>query len=337
MRILILKPSSLGDVVQALPVLRLLKSHWPRAEVYWWVDAVLSPLLEGDPDLDGLFAFHRRRWASPRYWPEALRSIREMRRRRFDLVMDLQALARSAILARLCGAARSVGLEDFREAAPAFYDVRVPRRSYHTHAVDWYLDAVRALGVPVTDKFDWLPRRPAVAEKVAMAAADAPRWIALHPGARWLNKRWPVTHFAALVKLLAVRQPAARFVLLGASGDAALTATVAAAAPERCLNLAGATSLWEMIEWVRRSDVVVTNDTGPMHVAAALGRPVVAIFGPTEPRRTGPYGQIDRVLTAGLPCAPCMTSTCHFERPLECLRATTPERVAHAVLANLSD
>ena len=124
-------------------------------------------------------------------------------------------------------------------------------------------------------------------------------------------------------------------VLLGAGGDAALTTEVAAAAPGRCLNLAGATSLWEMIEWLRLSEIMVTNDTGPMHVAAALGRPVVALFGPTEPRRTGPYGQIEYALTAGLACAPCMTSDCHFDRPIECLNAISPARVADAVLTRL--
>ncbi len=336
MRILILKPSSLGDVVQAIPVLRLAKQHWPHADIFWWLDATLAPLLDGDPDLSGLFLFHRQRWKSPLRWLEVFRSIRDMRRHRLDLVVDLQALARSAVLARLTGATTSIGLEDYREAAPAFYDVRVPRRTYHTHAVDWYLDAVRALGAPVHNRFEWLPRRSGVAEKVEVAASAAPRWIALHPGARWLNKRWPAAHFAKLVRLLADRLPDTRFVLLGAAGEAALTAEVAAAAPERCLNLAGATSLWEMIEWARRSTALVTNDTGPMHVAAALGRPVIAIFGPTEPRRTGPYGQIGHVLTAGLPCSPCMSSHCHLDKPIECLRAVSPERVATAVMAHLA-
>lgn len=334
-RILILKPSSLGDVVQAIPVLRLVKRQWPGAEIFWWVDASLSPLLEGDPDLAGIFRFHRKRWGSPRYWNEAVASIRDLRRYRFDLVLDLQALARSAVLARLTGGAMVVGLEDFREAAPAFYDRRIPRRTYETHAVDWYLDAARALGIPVKWDFDWLPVRPAEAAKVREAAAGVESWIALHPGARWLNKRWPVRHFTTLVKLLSVRLPSARFAVLGAGGDAALAAEVTAAAPDRCLDLTGQTSLPEMVEWLRMSRVLVTNDTGPMHVAAALGRPVVGIFGPTNPRRTGPYGQIAHALTSSLACAPCMSSHCHFERPIECLNAISPERVAVEVVARI--
>src|SRR5581483_11138905 len=91
-KILILKPSSLGDIVQALPVLRLLKLRWPESEIFWWIDSGLAPLLEGDPDLAGVVRFERRRWASPRHWPEMWRSILWMREQAFDLVIDLQCL-----------------------------------------------------------------------------------------------------------------------------------------------------------------------------------------------------------------------------------------------------
>jgi heptosyltransferase-1 len=100
-RILILKPSSLGDVVQALPVLRLLKQHLPASEIYWWIDTNLAPLLEGDLDLAGVIHFHRRRWAAPRYWPEIAHSIRWMRQQAFDWVIDLQSLMRSGVFAWL--------------------------------------------------------------------------------------------------------------------------------------------------------------------------------------------------------------------------------------------
>ena len=101
--------------------------------------------------------------------------------------------------------------------------------------------------------------------------------------------------------------------------------------PIRCLNLCGATSLPELIEWIRLADLMITNDTGPMHAAAALGRPLVALFGPTEPRRTGPYGRLENVLRLDLPCSPCLKSTCHFEKPEECLGALSPELVFERV------
>ena len=110
---------------------------------------------------------------------------------------------------------------------------------------------------------------------------------------------------------------------------------IAAAVPGRCLNLAGGLSLLEMIEWLRLCAVMVSNDTGPMHVAAALGRPVVALFGPTEPRRTGPYGQLDGVLQFRAACVPCMKSVCRSADPLECLHRTTPETVARRVMEKL--
>ena len=351
MKILILKPSSLGDVIQALPVLRLLKLRWPHAQIYWWVDSALAPLLEGDPDLAGVVRFERRRWGHPRYWPEMVRSIHGLRQMKFDLVIDLQCLARSAIFAWLANGRKLVGLDEIREGARAFYDFVVPRGSFHTHAVDWYLSVLPLLDVPVHNHFEWLPARPAVAAAIRQKWPDgpvaappparvqgsrnalhSPGWIVIQPGARWANKRWPVEHYTELVRLLAQQHPAARFVILGAKSDHLLGAIIADGAPERCLNLCGETTLPEMVEWIRRCDLMVTNDTGPMHAAAALKKRLIALFGPTEPRRTGPYGQVEQVLRIDLPCSPCMKPRCRFERPEECLRALSPRQV----LARLS-
>ncbi|HKS35842.1 MAG TPA: glycosyltransferase family 9 protein, partial [Verrucomicrobiae bacterium] len=166
MRILILKPSSLGDVVQALPVLRLLKLHLPASEIYWWIDSRLSPLLEGDPDLAGLFPFERRRWSSPLHWGELFASVRRMRELKFDWVIDLQSLMRSGIFAWLANGSLTIGLEDRREGAAAFYDIAVPRPSFHTHAVDWYLNVLPVVGVPVHWNFTWLPPRERVAAEL---------------------------------------------------------------------------------------------------------------------------------------------------------------------------
>jgi lipopolysaccharide heptosyltransferase II len=188
------------------------------------------------------------------------------------------------------------------------------------------------LGVPVHRNFDWLPERPDAAQAVRAKWRPEPgRWIALQPGARWLNKRWPVEHFADLVRMLAQRFADVRFVTLGGPADRELGERVAREAPARCLDLTGRTTLPEMVEWTRLCELMITNDTGPMHVAAALNKPVVALFGPTEPRRTGPYGQLDRVLQHDLPCVPCMKDSCNYRQPFECLRAITPDRVAARV------
>jgi len=370
LKILILKPSSLGDVIQALPVLRLIKSHLPASEVFWWIDAHLAPLLEGDPDLAGVVRFERKRWAAPRHWPEMLHSIHWMREQHFDWVIDLQCLARSGAFAWLASGKLLIGLDEVREGARGFYDVAVRRASFHTHAADWYLAVLPKLGVPVHKNFQWLPERPAVAAEVkrkwpgeaqkgkdegrepvrtpilrseaaegrpdshpslrsygGQAALRTAHWIALQPGARWENKRWPAGHYAELIRRMAGKFPDARFAILGAAEDRPLGEIIARAQPQRCLNLCGQTSLPEMVEWLRRCDLLVTNDTGPMHAAAALGRPLVAIFGPTEPRRTGPYGHLESVLRIDLPCSPCLKSHCTYEKPDECLKAISPETV----------
>ncbi|HMP81413.1 MAG TPA: lipopolysaccharide heptosyltransferase II [Verrucomicrobiota bacterium] len=328
MKILILKPSSLGDVVQAIPVLRLIKRHLPAAQIYWWIETGLAPLLEGDPDLAGVVRFDRRRWATPANWNQLWRDVQWLRAQRFDWVIDLQCLLRSGAFAWIADGDFLIGLDEKREGARGFYDVAVPRASYHTHAVDWYLSVLPRLGVPVHWNFDWLPHSPAIAAAVREKwKPDTDLWIALQPGARWTNKRWPATHFAELIRLLSSRYDDARFAILGGSDDIALADSIVSAAPERCLNLAGRTSLLEMVEWLRLSRLLVTNDTGPMHVAAALRMPVVATLGPTDERRTGPYGQLDRVVRHPLPCAPCMKSRCHYSLPMECLNAISPAEV----------
>ena len=345
MKILILKPSSLGDVIQALPVLRLLKRHLPASEIFWWIDSALAPLLEGDPDLAGIVRFERKRWAAPRHWPEMLRSLRWMRAQNFDWVIDLQCLARSGAFAWLANGQFLIGLDEVREGARGFYDVAVRRASFHTHAADWYLAVLPKLGVPVHKNFVWLPNRPEVAAEVKCKWPDAfnpqsairnPQWIALQPGARWENKRWPVEYFAGLVRQLAKKYPDARFAVLGAAEDQPLGETIARIGAQRCLNLCGRTSLLEMVEWLRRCELLVTNDTGPMHVAAALGKPLVALFGPTEPRRTGPYGHLESVLRIDLPCSPCLKSHCTWEKPDECLKAISPTMVFERVCRQLS-
>ncbi|MGH7952142.1 MAG: glycosyltransferase family 9 protein, partial [Limisphaerales bacterium] len=241
MKILILKPSSLGDVVQALPVLRLLKLHFPAAGIFWWIDSNLAPLLENDPDLAGVIRFERKRWAAPKHWLEIFRNIQWMRAKHFDLVIDLQCLARSGAFAWLARGKFSIGLDDIREGARGFYDVIVPRKNFYTHAVDWYLSVLPRLGVPVHKNFQWLPERPQISaevkrkwlcearsEKVEGRKSARPStftlstsvaWIALQPGARWKNKRWPIELFAELIRLLAEKFPDARFAILCSDDD----------------------------------------------------------------------------------------------------------------------
>jgi heptosyltransferase I len=340
LKILILKPSSLGDIIQALPVLRLLKLHFRDAEIYWWVDSRFSPLLEDDPDLDGIVLFERKHWASPAYWPQILGSVLWMRAKQFDWVIDLQGLLRSAVFAWLARGKFLIGLdtprEGGREGANTFYDCAVPAPAT-AHAVERYLAVLPALNVPVHTKFRWLPERPHIAAvvKAKWPQVEDARWIALQPGARWPTKCWPAQNFAELVRRLAQKFPDVRFAVMGSADDKPLGEIISRVVPERILNLCGETSLPEMMEWLRFCKLMITNDTGPMHVAAALGVPVVALFGPTDPGSTGPYGQLENVLRIDLPCAPCFKSSCSWKNPMECLTAITPQAVFEFVQKKL--
>ena len=332
MKVLILKPSSLGDVVQALPVARLLRRARPDTTIHWWLNRELTPLLDGDPDIARVVPFDRKRLGRISGLPRLASHLRAIRAERYDWVIDLQSLARSAFVSWYARGGFTIGLDDRREGAPAFYDQAVPRSGFATHAVDWYLDVLRALGIPVDGDFEWLPARPEVFRllRCRIPLLD-PDCIALQPGARWENKRWPLDHFRQVIAQLRTRLPRTQILILGGADDRPLGSALAAGGVSGVLDLTGQLDLQELVEVMRRVRVLVTNDTGPMHIAAALGRPVVGLFGPTEPRRTGPYGLHHRILRHELPCSPCMKSRCRWRDPLACLIGITPRQVADAV------
>lgn len=333
-----------------MPVLRVIKRAWPHAQVYWWIEAAFAPLLEGDPDLDGLFIFRRKGWQTVAWWREVWQTVAAVRSHRFDYVLDLQGLSRSAFFAWLANGAVAAGLdnerEGRREAAQIFYDVLARPSPRGTPAADRYLGMLEILGLPIDWNFQWLPQRKPVAARVQESAASlaAPsesaarqRWVMLLPGARWMNKRWPAESFAQTAALLRAQDPDLRFAVLGVAGDKPLAELICRANPDHCVDLTGKTSLPEMIEWLRLADLVISNDTGPLHVAAALERPIIAIYGPSDPDYTGPHGQRDAVLQcADLPCVPCMSQTCDYADPLACMKAITPELVSTRALSLLT-
>jgi heptosyltransferase-1 len=312
----------------------MIRAKHPDAEISWWISDDLSPLLDGDPDIPNLIEFHRKKWASPRYWGDIARSIAAARRLRFDWVLDLQGLARSAAYSWFVNGGFTVGLDNPREGASLAYDVAVGRPSESSHAVDWYLEVLTALDVPVQWDFEWLPRRP-LAEVAVERGLDG--WsgplITICPGARWNTKRWPVERFERLIDRIEEAVPETRIAVIGGRGDREMGEALIRGNPERRLDLTGRTSLAEMIEWIRRSAMLITNDTGPMHVGAALKTPVVGLFGPTDPRQTGPYGQLNETLQVGtLPCVPCRKSACRRPVSMECLVELTPEFVFERVM-----
>ena len=328
MKLLILKPSSLGDVIHALPVLRLIKRQRPHWQVHWWIAQSFAPLLQNDPDLAAVHPFRRRGWGTPVGLARGVQQLRQLHRERFDVVLDLQGLARSAAFSWIARAGLTIGLHQHREGAAAAYDVAVERPSPNAHAVDWCRAVLPHLGLENNDDFEWMPRRDNPLPECCEAGQ---RWLVLCPGARWKNKRWPMESFETLTRNLLMEQGNLRVVVLGGKEDAELGVRLGAIGA-RCVDKTGQTTLPEMVEWIRASEAMVTNDTGPMHVAAALGKPVVALFGPTDPRRTGPYQASGTVLqTSAMECVPCLSRTCTAERERDCLRSIEVEKVAAEV------
>ena len=328
MKLLILKPSSLGDVIHALPVLRLIKRQRPHWQVHWWISQSFAPLLQNDPDLASVHPFHRRGWGTPAGLARGVQQLGRIHRGRFDVVLDLQGLARSAAFSWIARAGLTIGLHQHREGAAVAYDVVVERPSPNAHAVDWCRAVLPHLGLENNDDFEWMPRRD---DTLPEGCEAGQRWLALCPGARWANKRWPAESFETLTRQLLMEQSDLRVVVLGGLEDSELGARISAVGA-RCVDKTGQTTLPEMVEWIRASEAMVTNDTGPMHVAAALDKPVVALFGPTDPRHTGPYQTRGSVLqTTAMDCVPCLSRTCIAERERDCLRSIEVAKVAAEV------
>jgi lipopolysaccharide heptosyltransferase I len=331
-RVCIIKPSSLGDVVHALPVLSAFRSLWPDAHLAWVVNRGLRGLLDGHPDLDEVIPFDRSKATfSPGGIASISRFLIDLRRHRFELVVDLQGLLRSGVMAGATGAPVRVGLTDAREGARHFTTHRVESPGPESHAVDRLLKVAEAFGADVSK-----PRfRVAVGSDDARWASETlstlsgPR-LALNVGARWLTKRWPPENFAAVARR-AVEERAAGLVLVGAPEDRPLVdALKHALGSIDALDLCGRTTLPQLAAVASEVDVFLSNDTGPLHLAAATGSRVVGVYTCTSPARTGPYGANAVAVKSCLWCAPSFIKTCPR---LECMAELTPKRVWRAVEA----
>ncbi len=334
-RIALIKPSALGDIVHSLPVLSALRRRFPAAQIAWIVNRVYEPLLLGHPDLDEIIPFDRSALHSGvvRGALSLASFLRRLRRCRFDLVLDLQGLLRTGLMALATGAPRRIGLHGAREGAPWFYSDVVPVPDFDSmHAVDRYWLAARALGA-TGDKVFHIPLSGDARAWANGQLRGHPRpWLAVGVGARWQTKRWPAAHFAALVRMAQGHFGGTAFFVGGAEEvDLAHEAAGAVSGPARVL--AGRTTLPQLAAVLSRVDAVLANDTGPLHLAVALGRPVVAPYTCTKVCRTGPYGQAQRGIETTVWCRGSYLKKC--ER-LECMEELTPARLWPA-LADILD
>jgi len=312
-RILLIKPSSLGDIVHALPVLHGLRTRYPTAKIDWLVGKAFAQILDGHPEIDELIPFDRARFSrvgrNPIVAVEFARFLWRLRRRRYDLVIDLQGLFRTGFLAWATRSKVRLGFADAREGAARFYTHALPPVPEDTHAVDQNFRVGSVLGFERTP----IEFRLGIAKEVRSEALKLlggywhvgdERLVAVVPGARWETKLWPAERFAETIDYLQTKAPV-KCVLLGAPDEVALCEEIARQTQTAPLILAGRTDLRQFATILGLADVVLCQDSSAAHLAVALGRPLVCLTGPTNPRRTGPYRREDDVVRLPLDCSPC--------------------------------
>lgn len=339
-RILLVKPSSLGDVIHALPVLHGLRGQFPQARIDWLIGSNFAPILKGNKDVTGLIEFDRKRFSrlglSHGATRDFLALVRLLRANRYDLVIDLQGLFRSGFLSRATGAPVRLGFANAREGATLFYTHLIPIPEADEHAVDRNLRVAAMLGAA-----DWnanfdLGIDDALRSQIRSllnehGIRENEKVLAVAPGARWETKIWPWQNFGSATDEL-IRRTGARVILLGGPDDAALCNRIAGVSKGGVASLAGRTDIRQMVAIIERCDVLLCQDSAPMHVAAALGRPLLCLIGPTNATQTGPYRRLSDVLQLSLPCSPCYLRTlaeCGYDH--HCMRELRVEDVVARV------
>ncbi|MDZ7640005.1 MAG: glycosyltransferase family 9 protein [Bryobacterales bacterium] len=306
-RLLVVRLGAMGDILHALPAVESLKRRYPATAIDWIAKPRWMPLLEGNPSLRRAIPFDRESGS-------VFATARRLRDSGYGLAIDMQGLLQSAIVTRFCGAARTAGYASSacREPLAAwFYRQRVTPAS--THIAEKHLDLVRALGVNEVSLDCWLPQGEPEGQ-----LPDVP-FVLASPFAGWQSKQWPLSHYANLARLL-LEDAGLTLVMNVAEADLPRLREMAPALPH-------VSSLAGLIDATRRATAVVGVDSGPLHLAAALGKPGVALFGPTDPARNGPVSKAIAVLRD----ATAATSYKRDDVESECMRRLTPEAVFAAL------
>lgn len=309
-KILVIKPSSLGDIVQSLPFLDAVSRKFPLAKINWIVAKGFEGILEDHPLVEKLWVIRKDDWKKIKKLPSSAAEMRslfkDLKKEKFDCVVDLQGLFRSGLMAKATGAPIRLGFREAREGSRLFYTHAIAC-GMETHAVDKYLKLAASLGCDISQVRFPLPPSGSSMDYKAFYGDYA----VMVPGARWPSKIWPSHRFGELAAMLPVKT-----LVIGSRSDQHLAEKTVSASKGKAISLAGKTSLKELIEIIRNARFVVSNDTGPMHIAAACGVHVFAVFGSTNPARTGPYGSNSTIIRKPVPCSPCYRKTC---KTTECL------------------
>ncbi len=312
--ILVVKLSAIGDVIHALPVSYAIKEQWPDCHLTWVVEPPAYDLLALDPCIDEIIVFHKKEFRS---LFGLLKNIGPFRRqiqwRNYDAVLDLQGLFKSAAIAYFAKAPRKLGIPDMRELSDR---VSRPVRGPHAqgHIVERYLDSARALGCQVKKIVFPLeiPENEAdIARMHFTHAGGRPGtpYVVLPVGANWPNKRWPTLYQAELCDWL-YEQRLIPVLVGGGPVDEQRAAEIESQAEIPPVNMVGQTNLPQLAYIIQQASAAVGGDTGPMHLAAALGTPAVMLMGPTDAPRNGPYGQPQNAIEVDRDCRHCWQRAC---------------------------
>ncbi|HNY81017.1 MAG TPA: glycosyltransferase family 9 protein [Sedimentisphaerales bacterium] len=338
MNILIVKLSAIGDVIHTLPSLAALRRCYPEAHISWVVEEAASDLLADHPMLDRVLISRRKRWVrglrEGGNRAAVLREIREflrtLRDRPYDLVIDFHGLFKSAVVVFLSGGRRRLGYDSLQEGSGLFLNEKIPE-DMTRHAVDRYLDFPRHLGCDASNPVFPIAVTGAHVKRVqdllaAQSVDTTAGFVAISPVAYWETKLWDEARFAAVCDRI-VRELGLPVVFTGEMSEGPIE-RIRSLMRAPSASVAGATTLRELAALYRQASVLLTTDSGPMHLAAAVGTPVVALFGPTSPERTGPYGAGHAVIRKGLTCSPCFRKSCET---MECMKAIGVDEVFRAV------
>jgi heptosyltransferase-1 len=329
MKMLIIKPSSLGDIIHTLPFLKAVKDSFPDARIDWVISRNLKGLIENNPLINEVIVFDKDSWKKIKNLPGTINEMSLLKKilksREYDIAVDLQGLLRSGIITYYASAGIKIGFADAREGSRFFYNRKISAEG-SSHAVDKNLEIARAIGAKKGKVKFPITINDSSRERVKKLINDVNEYVVIAPSARWTTKIWPAEHFASLIRK--INLPC---VIIGGKSDREIvqqimegikTADTSSShrkgvsqyAPTNVINLAGKTDLKELVVLIEGARAVVSNDSGPMHIAAAFNKPLVALFGPTDPVKTGPYGWQKndkfRVIKSGVPCSPCFKKKC---------------------------
>ncbi len=336
-KILIVRLSAIGDVVHSIAILHCLKKQFPQSHIAWAVEDKASDIIINNPLVDQVFVFPKSKWKKRGFSSESLSEffslISDIRKEKFDIAIDLQELFKSGLITFLSGAPRRIAHKGTREFAYFFINEKLPAHDIFDPEkliIERYLESAKYLGADVNEvKFSLPPVSESTVKKIdsLLMPAEEREMVIFSPATIWNSKHWLEEYWAELLDELSGKY---KVVFIGTAGDNALIKRIVSKAnTDAYLNLAGKTSIVELIEIFNRAKYLIAPDTGPAHIANATQKPeIIMIFGSTGVRRTPPIGEKHSAIAAELPCQPCFKRICpRKDIPMECMKKITPEIV----------